>query len=530
MKLIDGFKPESIIEKLSITKLDADISFLSKNQKKIIENLINCAKIIDDVYYLQKFADNKKLKDEIMKTNNPPLILCYKIMCGPYDNFNNDMPFIEGINKSDKVGFYPEDLTKVEWEKIINTVNKDEFISPYTIIRWDNETLKAIPYSEFYKEYLSEASKFLRIASEYAENHSLKCYLEAQAEAFLNNNYFNANVKWIQMHDNDIVPLIGPQECYDDKFLGYKTSFTAFVGIKNKEEFKKIQLIEKTIDLIQNRLPIPEHYRKQKRGSLSKIEIVDIIYNSGDSRSPIPAAAFNLPNSQTIRAEYGSKKVLLYNIMEAKFNTIMKNISQIVLDKSDQDKISFISYFNFILLHEISHELGIGFIKDQDGTMKDISYFLKDQYTIIEEAKADVMGIFSLKFLLKEGFITDCSYTNLCLIYLINLFRSIRFGRKNAHSISSYIQLIFMIEEGSFQVGSEDSIMSVNFHKIEKSIEKLLTIILTLQGEGDYKKAKEFCNKYSKTSEIVDKFVDRIKKLPIDILPWYPKAGEEKPI
>ena len=383
------------------------------------------------------------------------------------------------------------------------------------------------PYSEAYKEYLIRASEILKDAAQYADNYSLKSYLSAQANAFVTNDFFEADIRWIQLSGNDIVPLLGAYEYYEDKFLGYKTSFTGLIGVKNRNEINKLSHIIKMLDILQSKLPIPEHYKKQKRGSISEIEIVDLLYNSGDSRCPIPTAAFNLPNSHKIRSEFGSKKVLLYNIMKAKYDSVLMPIAEVILTKKDQAKATFTSYFNYILMHEISHELGISFVKNSSGESKEVSFFLKDLYTVIEEAKADVMGIFLMIFLQKQNIITETSYTDICIVYLINLIRAIRFGVENPHGLASLIQINFLIEEGVF-LQEADKKLSVDFHKFEKNLERLLTIILTLQGEGDYGKTSDFIKDYSKMNKDVKKYLDLVKKLPVDILPWYPKAGEKK--
>lgn len=532
MKFIKGFDPNSIKDKLKITKITTDTSYLTKNQKKVINNLIECAKIIDDIFYLQKYPDSLKLRNEINKKKNPSYSLFYKTMAGPFDKFNGDKPYIEDVKSSDKAGFYLGNITKKDIEEYIidNPDEKDILISPYTVLQKKSKKINIITYSEFYNDRLLKASELLHRTEEFADNYTLKEYLSSQANAFLTNDFGEADIRWLQLEDNDIVPLLGAYEFYEDKFLGYKAAFSAFVGLKNREEFNKLNIIKEYRVKLQERLPIPEHYRKQKRGSISQIEVVNILYNAGDARGPIPTAAFNLPNSHKIRSEFGSKKVLLHNIIENKFKAVMLPISEKILNENDQSKITFESYFNYILLHEVSHELGISFVKDVDGKTQEVVYFLKELYTIIEEAKSDVMGMFSLIYMLKEGLFHNCTFTNVCVTYLVNLFRLIRLGKENAHGLASLIQFNFLKEEEIFILDKNKEFINIDLHKFEKSIEKLLTILLTLQGEGDYEKSNKFINDYSKKDPDIEKLVSRITELPLDILTWFPEAGEKKPV
>ena len=344
----------------------------------------------------------------------------------------------------------------------------------------------------------------------------------------MSNDFDEADIRWLQLEDNDIESLITAAEFYEDRFLGYKTSFTSFVAVKNRDEFKKINLIKKLLDTFQQKLPIPPHYKKTKRGSISQIQVVNLVYCGGDARGPIQTAAFNLPNSQKIRQEFGSKKVLIYNIMEAKFNSIMANIAKKVLSENDLTKVTFHSYFNFILMHEISHELGIGFIKDDSGKLYEVSYFLKDLYNVIEEMKADVMGISLLSYLIKECYLTDCNYVEIVTTYLVSLLRSMRFGKENAHGLASLIQWNFL-SKMEVVIGDKNSLnLVIDLQKFDSVTESLLTLILTLQGEGDYDKSSDFVKSHSFMDDNLKFYLQKIEDLPVDIYPYFTVAGEKK--
>jgi hypothetical protein len=532
MKTYPGFDPARIKNKLKVIKIEPDISYLTSNQKEVLKYLIECAKILDDIYLLQKNPESLKLKREIEQSGNIKLLNYFNVMAGPFDQFEENIPFIEGCKFPEKGGFYPEDITLEEFDEFIknNPDVEEDFISPYTIVVRENKKLKAIPYSEYYKEYLTKASEFLDEACNFSENPTVKEYLAEMSNAFLTNNFYDADIKWLKMENHDIDSLLGPQEFYEDIFLGHKAAFTSFICIKNKEEVKKLSVILNILEILQQNLPIPEHYKKLKRGSSSQIQIVNLIFNSGDARGPIQAAAFNLPNSQKIRANFGSKKILIHNIMEAKFNSITLEIVDKLLSEKDKGKVTFSAYFNLILMHEISHELGIGFVEGSDGELHEVTYFLKDLYNIIEEAKADIMAIYSLMTMVKECYISDCTIVEVTTTYLISIFRAMRFGSENAHGVANIIQWDFLYKEGVIVSSKENQKLSIDFIKFDKAIENLLAIILTLQGEGDYEKLKNFIEEYSPVDEELAFYLKKLDDLPIDILPYFPIAGEIEPI
>lgn len=527
IKIKDGFNPEKIKDKVVFTQIEVDISFLSEEEKKIIKYLIECSLIIEELFLLQKHKNNLLIKKEIEKLNIPYLKEYFMIMNGPFDAYNDNTPYIEEFNNekiydNERANFYPEDLTIDEWKDFLenNRDLKKDFLSPYTIIIKENNRLKKVEYCDFYKEHLQKLSNLLFEASNYTSNFLLKSYLTAQANAFLNNDFYEADIRWLQLEDENLEILIGCHEFYEDRFFGCKSAFTSFIGIKKKEENKKLEFIQKLMDRLQNILPISDYHKKIKRGSESRIEVIDLIYSAGDAKGPFQTIAFNLPNSQKIKTEFGSKKVLLYNIIEEKFNNILLSIAKKLLTEKESLRVTFKSNFNLILFHEISHELGIYFVKDKNGEMREVSYYLKDLYSIIEETKADVMGIYLLSYCIKECFISDCSIMETCTTYLMGLLRAIRFGKENVYAISSIIQLNFLKTEEVI-IKLENNKFSIDLHKFEKGVEKLLIAILSLQNEGDYEKCKNFISQYSSIDNELMDLVNLLNDLPVDIYPIF---------
>lgn len=519
----------SLKKYLKVTKIEADTSHLSESQKNVLGYLIEATKHIQDLYMIQRSRENAKIIESLKEQKKLSLLKIFYVMAGGINEFDNTV-FIKDYVRHEGGGFYPEDLTIEEWNKWLEDHPEDEedFCSPYTVIvRDENGGLAAVKYCDYYRDKLVLIADMLYEAGEAAENFYLKSFLNAQANAFYTNNFEEADIRWIQLENNSIEPLIGAYEYYDDRFLGYKTSFTSFITIKNELQLHKIQQILKLTDTLQSLLPVPGNYKKNKVERKSQLMIVDVIYSAGDGRGPVVTAAFNLPNSQKIRAEFGAKKIIMHNVVKAKFDSVMLLIADVVFGERDKEKVAFAAYFNHIILHEISHGLGIGMIKDDDGELHDVSHYLKDLYSVIEEAKADVMALFLLFYLIKQGILADCNITELIFTYLAGILRSIRFGQHNPHGIASMIQWNFLVGEGAILILQDEPLnITADLRKMEMATEKLLTLLLTIQGEGNYEMANSLIERFGKSSAIISDFIGKMKDFPIDILPYFPFVGE----
>jgi len=233
------------IDKFAATELKYDDSILDERQKVVVENLYRAAKIMDEIFLDQVYSKNNQIKADLLSQENEKSNLrleLFNIMFGPFNRLEHDTPFIGTEQKPVGANFYPEDMTKEEFEQWIKDHPEDEkaFTSEFTVIRRDGPRLIAIPYSEYYKEKLSEAAKYLLDAAESADNISLKNYLTTRAYAFQNNDYFESDMKWMDLKDHSIEIVIGPYEVYEDGLFNYKASFECFLTLKDPEESKKL--------------------------------------------------------------------------------------------------------------------------------------------------------------------------------------------------------------------------------------------------------------------------------------------------
>jgi hypothetical protein len=516
---------EEQIAKFVLTELKYDASILDERQKVVVENLYRASKIMDEIFLDQVYSKNNEVKTNLMAQDSKEAKLqldLFNIMFGPFNRLEHDAPFIGTNKKPLGANFYPEDMTKEEFEQWIKDHPEDEesFTSEFTMIRRDGEALVAIPYSEYYKDKLTEAAKFLLDAAENADNKTLKNYLTTRAFAFQNNDYFESDMKWMDLSDHDIEIVIGPYEVYEDGLFNYKASFESFLTIKDPVESKKLDVFKTYLRDMEIHLPIPDEHKNFDRGSESPLAVVNEIFTAGDTKAGIQTIAFNLPNDERVRKAKGSKKVMLKNVMEAKFNKLLIPISEIVLDPEQQKYITFDAFFNHSLMHEMSHGIGPGFIT-VDGRETEVKKELKETYSTLEECKADILGIYNNLFMIEKGVYPASFENEIWATELAGTFRSVRFGINEAHGGGNAIIYNYLIENGGFEYNEETEKVRVNFEKAYPVLKELATKLLMIQATGDYQAAKDLIAKYVVNSPSMKTLRDKLNILPVDIKPVY---------
>ncbi|PYT03185.1 MAG: hypothetical protein DMF60_19115, partial [Acidobacteria bacterium] len=416
---------------------------------------------------------------------------------------------------------YPDDMTKDEFNTWVATLpeqDKQRATGFFTVIRRGADgKLKIVPYHEEYREYLGPAAKLLREAAEITTNQTLKNFLTKRAEAFLSDDYYASDVAWMDL-DAPIDVTIGPYETYEDELFGYKAAFEAFITLRDEAESAKLVKFSEYLQELENNLPIDPRYRNPKLGAASPIRVVDNVFCSGDGNRGVQTAAFNLPNDEKGVKEKGSKRVMLKNVQEAKFKQVLIPISKIVMDPSQQSQISFDAFFTHILAHELMHGLGPHNIKvgNRDTNVRKE---LKEQYSAIEEAKADITGLWALQNLVDRGVVDRALERDLYTTYLASSFRSVRFGITEAHGKGQALQFNYLLDEGGIKMDEAAGTFSIDTAKIKDAVRKLANEILTIEAEGSYEKAKALLDKYGLIRPVMQKALDSLGNVPVDIEP-----------
>lgn len=509
------------------TVIDYDRTLLNPQEQQILAKLVEASRHMDAIFYRQVSEKNPAWLEQLRAGGTSPGLAYFENMKGPWDRLDEDAPFIAVGAKPAGAGFYPGDLTKEEFEGWIarNPGDKESFQGLFTVIRREGDRLVAIPYSTYYREQLEPAGKLLTEAAALTGNASLRNYLTKLVASFSSNNYFESDLAWMDL-DSDIEVIIGPYEVYEDKLFNYKASFESFITVVDRPETEKLALYSRHMPAMERNLPIPDEHKNPNRGTDSPIRVVQEVFTAGDARRGVQTAAFNLPNDEKVREAKGSKMVLLKNVMEAKFRQSGQPIAARVLDSSQLNLVSFDAFFNHVLFHELSHGVGPGLITPPGGGERiDTRLLLKNHYSTIEEAKADVLGLWNLMYAMDEKLLTSFDRQTMYATNVGVMFRSLRFGIDSAHGRANAIQWNWFREKGGIEPSS-DGRFRVDFAKMAEATRSLANELLMIEATGDFARADRLVAKYGISSTEMKEVISRLEDIPVDIEPVFAGAGE----
>jgi hypothetical protein len=513
------------------TEISADISGLPPNERQALTHMIRAAQVMDALFLEQVWAGNEAVLFELLRDESATgksRLHYFLVNKGPWSRLDHNEPFIPGAPAKPPSGnYYPAGATKEEvesWIQGLPPADKARATGFFTTIRRGPDgRFMAVPYSTEYQGELEIAAMHLREAAKLTTQPTLQAFLQSRAAAFLSNDYYESDVKWMEL-DASVEPTIGPYEVYEDEWFNYKAAFEAFITIKDQSESGKLQKFAGSLQEIENNLPIDPKYRNPTLGTLAPIAVVNTVFSAGDANRGVQTAAFNLPNDERVIREKGSKRVMLKNNQEAKFSKVLVPISKVALAGSDQPNVAFDAFFTHILMHELMHGLGPHDIT-VGGRTSTVRQELKDTYSAIEEAKADVSGLFALQFLVDKGQLDKGLERTMYTTFLASAFRSIRFGINEAHGRGQAIQLNYLLDQGGFKVNA-DGTFTVDTARIRDGVNALTRDIMTLQAEGSYAKARTMIDTLGVMRPETQRVLDRLTDVPVDIEPRFTTAAE----
>ncbi|MBW3660606.1 MAG: peptidase [Gemmatimonadetes bacterium] len=514
---------EAKVAQFAPVELGFDASLLDAEQRIVARKLVEASRLLDEIFLLQVWRDNPAYADKVAAAEGAGMDAArvyYAIMYGPWDRLEDDQPFLLVGPKPPGAGYYPRGATRAEIESWIeeHPDDREAFTSYYTVIvRTRDGELRAIPYSEAYADRLKKAAALLREAADHAGNASLSEFLRERAEAFETNDYLASEIAWINLEGNLIEPTIGPYEVYEDALMGWKAAFESFVTIKDPEASAELEILVSRLPELEAALPMDEIYKDLDKSFASPLSVVDVIYTAGDTRAGVQTLAFNLPNDPRITQEHGTKKVMLRNVIDAKFEKILAPIGERVLVASLVDDLGARAFTTFVVMHELAHGLGPRLVH---GTDTRVSVALGPAYSAIEEAKADVVGVLSLAKLSDDGLYSAEFERQVYVSSVASLFRCVRFGTGEAHGKGCAVQMNALLDAGALAV-DEGGRFAIDFSRIPGAYRDLASRLLAIEATGDAEAARALLEAMGSLPEAGEAALGRLDDVPVDIRPIY---------
>lgn len=524
----------SLAARFAPVEVKVDLSTLPAQEKAALAKLVEASRYVDALFMRQRFAGNNALLLQLLSDRSAlgrARVDYFLLNKGPWSELDEDRAFLPGVGAKPPGGnFYPADATREQvdsWMQALPPAQKADATGFFTTIRRGADgKFIAVPYSLEYQGELMEMARLLREAAALTQQPTLKAFLEKRAAAFVSNDYYVSDLAWMEL-DASIEPTIGPYEVYEDEWFNFKAAFEAFITLTDAAETDKLKRFSSQLQDLEDHLPIDKKFRKPKLGGYSPIRVVNVVFSAGDADHGVQTAAYNLPNDERVVTEKGSKRVLLKNFQQAKFDKVLTPIADIALVPQDRSLLSFDAFFTHILMHELMHGLGPQTI-EVGGRQTTVRQELKELNGPLEEAKADVSGLWALQHLMDKGFLDKKQERNMYVTFLASTFRTLRFGLNAAHAKGMALQVNNLLDAGAIRIDSQGR-FSLDVPKTKKAVTALTSQIMTLQANGDYAGVKRLLDRMSVIRPEVQRVLDQLDKVPVDIAPEFVTASKLAP-
>ena len=522
-------KIEAMAARFAPVDLAVDVAALPENERQALAKLVEASRVFDALFLRQVWEGNETMLLNLVRDTTPlgrARFHYFMINKGPWSRLDHNEPFIPGAPPKPPQGnFYAAAASKADmdaWMKTLPDAERRRATGFFTTIRRAADgRFVSVPYSLEYQGELAHVAALLREAASLTMQPTLKTFLEKRAASLLSNDYYESDLAWMAL-DASIEPTIGPYEVYEDEWFNYKAAFESFITVRDDAETQKLARFGSELQEIENNLPVDPQYRNPKLGALAPIRVVNVVFSAGDANRAVQTAAYNLPNDERIVQEKGSKRVMLKNTQDAKFKTVLVPIAQVALGADDRQRIAFDAFFTHILMHELMHGLGPHNIT-VGGRATTVRQEFKETYSTIEEAKADVSGLFAMQFLIDREKLDKAFANTMYTTYLASMFRSIRFGITEAHGRGVAIQLNYFLDHGGV-TATANGTFAVNVERFKQNVTELTREILMMQARGDAAAAKQMIDTLGVVRPPVQTVLDKLKGVPVDIEPRFTTA------
>jgi hypothetical protein len=497
---------------------------LTARERKMVEKLVEASRYLEDIYWRQSDPEALTLYQQLTGSNflqEKKLRRFLWINASRFDLLDDNKPFVGTQLMPPGHGFYPVGLTREQIEDYVkqHPEKKSEILSGYTVVRRRGDDLEGLPYHVAYRSFLEPAAKSLREAAVLSDDKAFANFLRLRADALLTDDYYPSDIAWLELNNPKFDVIFGPYEVYVDELLGVKTAYCAAILIRNEAESKKLALFEKYVSDIQDALPLAPEDRPSKRGHRMPMEVVDSPFRAGDLNHGYQAVADNLPNDPRIHQEKGTKKIFFKNFNDARINLVLLPIARRVIAPAQAARVTGDGYLAATMMHEIAHGLGPAYARTPAGKV-DIREAIGPLYSPLEEAKADIVGLVGLKWLVDHGVLPKERLPEFYTSELAGIFRSVRFGIAEAHGRAEIMEFNFLSEQKAIRRDPRGRYV-IDYDRMPAALEALAKELLDIEATGDRARAERWFGKYQVLPAHLQSALKRIADIPVDITPAF---------
>jgi hypothetical protein len=511
------------VAKFKPVKMPYDSARLTARERQMVARLVEACQALESIYWRQSDPEGLKLFNELAGSTAPrdqELRRFLRINGGRFNLIDNNKPFVGTAPLPPGRALYPADLSREEFDRYV-TAHPDQkaaLYDPWTVVRRKGGALEAIPYHVAYRQWLDPAVKALRDAAALSDDPAFAKFLRLRADSLLTDNYFESDLAWVSLENPKFDVIFAPYETYLDDFLGVKTSYGAAILIRNEAESRKLDVFQKYVPDIQDSLPLAAEDRPSKRGHLSPMEVMDTPYRAGDLRHGYQAVADNLPNDPRIHEQKGSKKIFFKNYMDARVNYVILPVAERLLRADQAALASAEGYLATTMMHEISHGLGPAFARTAVGRV-DIREAIGPTYSGLEEAKADIVGLYGLKWLVDRGDLPKEKLNGYYASEVAGIFRTVRFGVAEAHGRAEIMEFNFFSERGVIKREGATGRYVIDLEGMPAAVAALAKELLEQEATGDRARVEAWFAKYGAVPPELARALQAASDVPVDIDP-----------
>ena len=505
---------------------------LSTAEQQMIAKLADACRLLNQLYLHQSDLGGYAMYHT---TQNPDMLRLFEINGSRWDLADRNSPFSGEEPLVPGHEIYPFGLTGAVIEKYAaaHAEQKAALYSPWTVVRSAPldipatmsqpvvhgvpDKLITVPYHVAYAEWLTPMAADLRAAAKLSPDAAFTRYLNLRADALLSDDLYASDLAWLDLKDPKIDLIFAPYETYLDGVLGVKTSYGAAILIRNDAESRKLAMYQQHEAEMQQALPIAAENKPSKAGQATPMEVADAPLRAGDLRYGYQAVADNLPNDPRVHAEKGSKKIFFKNFMDARVENVVLPIARKLLTQAQAGDVSEEGYVTGVILHELSHGLGPAWAH-VGGKQIAINEAIGPAYSGLEEAKADVCGIFLAKWLVEKKLLPASELNGIYASYVAGIFRTLRFGTGEAHGRAEMMEFNMLLEHGALTQGP-DGRYAIDFAAMPTAIASLAQTLLEFEAKGDRAGVEAWMAKYDVMPASLTRELQTVSDVPVDVTP-----------